>query len=243
MKTFTGWQYLLIDLANAFGKDKLRFEERIQWAEDHLAHLETLVDQAENKPMFYKALLAVRSAQAGQPTGHLVEFDGVCSGIQIMAALTGCVDGARATGMVDPDRRADAYTDLTNMMNDILRSQGIVVKTTRKDAKRALMTSFYGSREIPKELFGEDTPQINAFYQAAQAIAPGPWELLQDLVGSWQPYALEHAWTLPDGYEAKVKVLDKVSTRVEVDELDHATFTYEYHENTGSKKGLSNAAK
>jgi hypothetical protein len=36
--------------------------------------------------------------------------------------------------------------------------------------------------------------------------------------------------------------MTKKETRIEVDELDHATFTYEYYENEGSKKGLSNVA-
>ena len=36
--------------------------------------------------------------------------------------------------------------------------------------------------------------------------------------------------------------MKKVDARIEVDELDHATFTYEFYENQGSKSGLSNAA-
>ena len=45
MKTFTGWQYLLIDLANQFGHDKLTFEDRIQWAEANLNALENLANE------------------------------------------------------------------------------------------------------------------------------------------------------------------------------------------------------
>ena len=101
------------------------------------------------------------------------------------------------------------------------------------------MTSFYSSTAVPKELFGEDTPELVAFYKAAQATAPGAWELLQDLKAAWQSYALVHQWKLPDGYDARVKVMEKVSARIEVDELDHATFTYEFHENIGSKTGRS----
>jgi hypothetical protein len=104
------------------------------------------------------------------------------------------------------------------------------------------MTSFYGSKQQPKLIFGEDTPELSAFYQAAQITAPGAWDLLQCLLASWQPYALEHAWKLPDGFDARVKVMKKVEARIEVDELDHATFSYEFYENTGSKSGLSNVA-
>ena len=69
--------------------------------------------------MYLKAVAAVRKAQAGTPTGHLVGFDAVCSGMQIMSALTGCHKGAHATGLVDPNHRADAYTDCTNLMSQL----------------------------------------------------------------------------------------------------------------------------
>ena len=239
MKSFTGYEYLLIDIANNFGLDKMLFEERIQWATEHLDELESLADKAECQPLYLKAVMALRKAQKGIPTGHLVGFDACCSGLQIMSAITGCVSGATATGLVDPNVRADAYTVVTDTMNSILGS-GVVV--SRKDAKRAVMTTFYGSKNTPKEIFGEDTPEINAFYQAANQVAPGAWELLQDLLASWQPYALVHSWKLPDGYDARVKVMGKITARVEVDELEHATFSYEFYENVGTKKGLSNAA-
>lgn len=239
MQTFTGWEYLLIDVCNQYGLDKLLFAERIKWAEDNLDNLETLADQADKKPLYLKACQAIRAAQAGKPIGHLVGFDAVCSGIQIMAAVTGCEAGAAATGLVNPNVRADAYTMTTQVMNDIL---GGTLNVSRKDAKQCLMTSFYGSKNTPKEIFGEGTPELKAFYQAAKIVAPGPWELLQDLLASWQPMALSHDWKLPDGYDARVKVMEKVEKRIEVDELDHATFAYEYYDNIGSKKGLSIAA-
>ena len=100
----------------------------------------------------------------------------------------------------------------------------------------------YGSKAEPKNLFGEDTPELNAFYKAMEKTAPGAWELLQDLLASWQPYALSHSWKLPDGFDAKIKVMAKREVRIEVDELDHATFSYEFYENQGSKTGLSNVA-
>lgn len=239
MEYFTGWQYMLIDLANAFGLDKKLFGERIQWAEANLPILETLVEQAETPPLFVKAMLAIRKVQRGEPTGHVIGLDACCSGIQVMSALTGCIAGATATGLVDPNVRADAYSKTTEIMESLL---GGTVHVDRKGAKLALMTSFYGSKQEPINIFGADTPELNAFYQAANIVAPGAWELLQDLLASWQPYALSHKWKLPDGFDAVVKVMEKREARVEVDELDHATFTYEFYENRGTKSGLSNVA-
>ncbi len=239
MQNYTGWQWLLIDAANQYGHDKMLFEQRIKWAEDSLEILEGIAYLAETKPLYIKAVMAIRKAQQGIPTGHMVGVDATCSGIQVMSALTGCTAGATATGLVDPNVRADAYTSVTNEMATIL---GGATGVSRADAKQAVMTSFYGSKAEPKALFGEDTPELDAFYQAAHTVAPGAWELLQDLLASWQPYALSHEWKLPDGFDAKVKVMTKREVRIEVDELEHATFSYEFFENQGSKTGLSNVA-
>lgn len=243
MQLFTGFQYLLIDAANQFGLDKKLFEERIQWAMDNIHQLEALAEQRgswKEKPLYMKAVQAIRKALAGQPTGHLVGFDASCSGIQVMSALTGCKAGAEATGLINPNVRADAYTAVTQAMNEVLG--GVGVQVSREKAKEATMTSFYGSKAKPIEIFGEGTPELAAFYEAANKVAPGAWGLLQDLLQSWQPYALQHEWQLPDGYEAKVKVMEKVEVRIEVEELGRASFSYEYHINTGQPKGLSNAA-
>ena len=80
MQTFTGWEYMLIDAANHFGKDKDVFEKRIQFMETYLDDLESLTDQADEPELYAKAVSAIRKAQAGLPTGHMVGFDSVCSG-------------------------------------------------------------------------------------------------------------------------------------------------------------------
>lgn len=242
-KNFTGWQWLLIDVATQVD-DKLTFEKRIEWAETNLSNLESFIPTIglKERPLYIKAVMAVRKAQKGLPMGHMVAVDAICSGIQIMSAMTGCHAGALATGLVDPDVRADAYTSYTDEMNRILASEGLTVNISRKKAKEAVMTAFYGSKATPIEIFGEDTYELEAFYKAATVVAPGAWELLQDLLGSWNSYALVHEWKLPDGFDVRVKVMQEKEIRIEVDELDHATFTYQFQENIGSKKGLSNAA-
>ena len=242
MQQFTGWQYLLIDLANHWGLDKELFETRIQWAEDNLDKLEQLAEDRghwKEHPMYMKSVMAIRRAQRGEPLGHLVGFDAVCSGMQIMSALTGCVSGANATGLVDPNRRADAYTDCTTLMTNIL---GYHIQGERLKVKQAVMTSLYGSVAEPKKEFGEDTPELNAFYKAMYQLAPGACHLLDALVSSWQPDALLHEWLLPDGFHARVKVMVKQECRIEVDELNHSTFTYVWYENEPEERGVKNAA-
>jgi hypothetical protein len=245
MTFYTGWEYLLIDVANNsnLSLDKELFEDRIKWVEDNLDSLELLAvgQQWKERPMFIKAVSALRKSQEGKPTGHLVGFDAVCSGMQIMSALTGCVHGAAATGLIDPNRRADAYSDCTKLMAKELNTN--VLAGDRNKVKQAVMTSLYGSKEEPKKEFGEDTKELEAFYKAMYTLCPGACDLLDELLQSWQPYALYHEWRLPDGFLAHVKVMQKVDDcRIEVDEIDHATFTYQYYVNEGEKKGVKNAA-
>lgn len=241
MKTFTGWQYLLIDAANQFGHDKLTFEERIAWTQNNLHQLEELADGKEFKerPLYLKAVMAIRTAQRNEPSGHLVGLDAVCSGMQIMSVLTGCVEGAKATGLVDKDIRADAYTDVTIKMSKLLGSIGII---PRKAVKNAVMTALYASKREPKKEFGVNTPELDAFWKALYAIAPGACDLLEALINSWRPYALAHSWKLPDGFTAHVKVMVPAEHRIEVDELSHSTFEYKYMINAGERRGIKNPA-
>lgn len=237
MKNYSGWEWLLIDAANQGYDDKKTFEERIEWATQNLDRLEEIAQekgQWKERPLYLKAVQAIRKAQQGIATGHMVGVDAACSGIQVMSALTGCVNGARATGMVDPDRRADAYGEVTGVMNKILAG-GFTVP--RKDAKQAVMTTMYGSKKTPKEIFGEKTPELAAFYEAVEEVAPGPWELLQDLLASWQDGALMHAWKMPDGFDARIKVMIDKEIKIKVPELDNGSFTYQFKENMGVPKG------
>lgn len=153
-----------------------------------------------------------------------------------MSVITGCTAGATATGLVDPTRRMDAYSVVTQTMN---LQPGITVQVPRKHAKNAVMTSLYASKAQPRKIFGIDTPELSAFYRAMEIVAPGAWELLKDLLAAWNPKAYFHAWKLPDGYDARVKVMQSKEIRIEVDELNHATFTYEFEVNEPTEHGLS----
>lgn len=240
-KSYSAIDYLCIDIANHYGKDKWLFEQRIQWVKDNYPILEQLADTAEDKPLFIKAVHELREVVAGKPTGHIVQLDATCSGIQIMSAITGCVKGADATGLVT-EKRADAYTDVTKKMNEILKLKGFnQIEVPRKDVKRAVMTSGYGSTLVPKEVFGEGE-LLATFYQAAFAIAPAAFELMGALLDTWQSGALSHNWVMPDNFHVNIKVLEKKEVRVEVDELNHATFTTYVDINQGTEKGLANVA-
>lgn len=239
MQAMTGFDYILIDIANQADHDKLLWDQRIQWAYDNFVELETIDTPAKTRPLYLKAVMALRAAQRGEDIGHLVGLDACNSGAQIMSALTGCIAGAKATNLINTGSRRDGYTDVTSATGDIL-GEGLII--ARSDIKDAQMTHLYGSKAEPRKLFGEDTPELAAFYQANWIVFPGANELLSDLLNLWRPYELSHNWRLPDNGHARVKVMQMVETRVEIDELDHATCTYEYAVNAGKYRDVKMAA-
>ena len=57
MKTYKSLDYLYIALANHFGKDKLSFEDRIQWAKENWNKVSP--KDADEPAEFYHAQLAM----------------------------------------------------------------------------------------------------------------------------------------------------------------------------------------
>lgn len=239
MQKFSAFQYIKLDIANSFGLDKDLFEERLGWFEQNKMQLASLVDSADEPAQFYAGTLAYEDTKAGKPTGYLVGMDATASGLQCMAALTGCKVTAMSVNMVDPDCRKDVYTDGYKVMINLL--DGKMDKFERADTKDATMTHFYGSQANPRNLFGENSIELQKFYEMVNIVAPGANMLRQDLIDIWQPYALEHRWVLPDGFTAVVKVMSMVEESFEVNELN-SSFTHRYWINKGTATGLSLAA-
>ena len=236
MKKYSSFEFLCIDVANQGYDDKKLFEERIQWVKDNFNRLPYLETSKKERPLYIKAVNALYDACRGNPIGHMVGLDATCSGMSIMSVWTKCLSGCIATNLIDPNVRNDAYTMVTDKASSFLDGDLVI---SRNDAKQATMTSLYGSQKTPRDIFGKDTPELDAFYGGLTEIAPGAVELLGDLRNAWQPFALEHRWVLPDLFEVRIKVMQKIEgERVEVDELDHSTFTYDYYVNEGTKTDL-----
>lgn len=91
-------------------------------------------------------------------------------------------------------------------------------------------------------MFGEGTELLASFYELLQTELPGAWEVMQDIQSCWNPNVLSHTWVMPDGHTSHVKVMVEEDRRVEIDELDHASFTYRTFINAPSEYGISLAA-
>lgn len=236
-KELNPMQYLAIDIANNYGLDKETYENRISWVKENINYLEEYQNKAEEPILYVRAVKALRNVQAGKPVGHTVALDAVCSGLQIMSALMKCKSGAEMTGLINPDVRPDAYTEITKRMQQRLGSD---VQVTRKQAKEAVMTAFYGSQAVPERVFPEPEA-LNTFYQTLESDCKGAWELLQILLNSWDKKALSHSWYLPDGHYAHCPVMESVAKRITMSDWDY-TPTAIMRENVALKYGLSNAA-
>lgn len=236
---FTGKEYIKIAIANAYGLDKETWGNRLIQVESFItgSGLQSFVDSAEEPLLMQKAIKAYEDAEAGIPTGYIMGLDATNSGLQIMACLIGCEKTALSTNLIFNGKRNDAYGIVTDTMNKY-----VSVALSRKEMKDPVMTYFYGSKAEPEKAFGKDTSELMAFYKALEEEFPGACEIMDDIQGCWQGDALYHQWTLPDKHVARVLVTTTVDKKIEIDELDHTTFTYRAKVNTTQYKGVSLAA-
>lgn len=241
METFSGMQYLQMDIASSFGLDKKTWKERLDWFEQNKSRHEfatgpeliTFCHEAEEPAQALAGILAYRASKFGQPTGYLCGLDATASGCQLLALLAGDEAAGAICNLIATGRREDAYVAVHERIDSLLGSSSQIL---RKAVKSALMTHLYGSKREPKITFGEGTPELAAFYQAIDDLLPGADQLNRDLISLWNPEALQHAWTLPDGFEVVVKVMATVTHEVEF--LGKSFKVYE-EVNMSQEQGLS----
>lgn len=217
---FTPIQYLKIDIAGSYGLDKESWDDRIAWFdqnEDQLLQLAAIEDQkvlkanafikeADAPALLYAGALAYARAKRGEAISHAVSLDATASGAQLLALLMGCEKSASHCNVIDSGKREDLYTNAYQLMLQYMgaNSGGI----TRGQVKDAVMPGFYGSKAMPKEIFGEGE-QLRIFYEVMETEFPGIWDLIQALLNLWQPDVDAHCWVLPDNFRVLIKVMDE----------------------------------
>ena len=175
--------YLKIGLANAYGQDKLTFEQREAWVDRQ----ENLDPMEAEEPAYAQALLS------GDPD-VLVWQDATSSGLQCLAALSNCTVSAGKVNLTGQDRQ-DVYTAFHKAL-------GLPQSVTRKMSKDALVAASFGSIAVPRTNLGEEN--LTAFFHTFQKELPGVWNCLRWLEDLWQPNVLSHRWIMPDGFEVIV---------------------------------------
>ena len=137
LQTFTGKDYLKIDIANNFGLDKKLWGERIEWFDQNENQLDSLIKQAEEPALYFAGIQAWKKTKQGIATRYPISLDATCSGIQILAALTGDRKAASLCNVIDTGKREDAYTSIYQFMCEQI---GDAAKIDRKETKKAIMT-------------------------------------------------------------------------------------------------------
>lgn len=210
MQTFTGKQYLQMDIAASFGLDKEDWDVRLDWFKANQHQLHNLVPQAETPALFYAGIIAHEAVERGEPIGYPISLDATASGLQLLACLTGDRTAAQICNVVNTGHRQDAYTSVWKEMQS---RAGEAIKITRQQAKDAVMPSFYGSKRRPKDIFGEGA-LLTIFDETMATLTPGPWELNSYFLEVWDSEKLVYQWQLPDNFQVRVKVKGLVKETV-----------------------------
>lgn len=235
MQRFTAIENLKIDISNNFGNDKLDWLPRIQWFDANESQLESLVPQADEPALYHAGVMAYRAVQRQEAIGYPVAFDATNSGMQILACLTGCRKTASLCNVIDVGRRVDGYMEIYQGM---LTNTGGAAKIDRKEVKSAVMTAFYGSEAIPKQVFGEGA-LLRVFEHTMETMAPGAWQLNQFFLDIWDASVTAYSWVLPDNFHVHTKVMVKECETVHF--LDKPYDTYREVQGT-KEKGRSLSA-
>lgn len=211
MTQFTGMEYLMIDVANNFGLGKKDWSDRLDWFKANEGKLESLVKSAEEPALYYAGVKAYRKALRGEVVNYPISLDATSSGLQILACLAGDRQAAMICNVLDAGKRCCAYNIIYEHMLKALKKAAVL---TAKNVKRAVMTSLYSSQAVPKEVFGEETTELAQFYTTMETLAPAAWELNTAFLNMWDPKAYSNDWTLPDNFNAKIKVMVPMTEEV-----------------------------
>lgn len=239
-QTYSGFEWLLIDLASRFGKDKDLFQDRIRWAQELLplfkvdtinelkSNLASWIDIADDAPHFAGAALAIWDAYLGNVSNWTVSQDAASSGAQLMSCLMKCETGMHSTGVLGT-LVPDLYTSVHKKMP--------TSKISRKVLKKGMIPHMYASSAAPKAIFGDDYEE---FLRAYFSCVPKAQILSDMLVDAWNSSATEHVIIAPDGFVGRIPVLVREEKRIPYGEH---TFTYQYDRIGTKKKGKAAGTK
>lgn len=200
-RELTGTEYVMADIACKHDKayEKKGWDERLaHFQEIDLSDPKTF-KEASNPIGLRAAALAYQDGQAGKEVGYMISLDAASSGLQLLSLLVSCPISWKLCG--GDENILDAYTEIFRHMNTGLNID-------RKDVKKSIMTSLYGSTATPKAVFGEN---VDVFYETMEKMAPGAWDLNLGIQELWDEVeGTTYDWTMPDNFYACIETSDKV---------------------------------
>ena len=215
---YTPMEYLQISIINAYGLDKLNFPSRLATFDKYKSVLWDYVSSAKNKPAYIKGLFALKDVLKGIPTNYIMGLDSASSGGQLLSTLTNCYNGCLNTGIIDPSVMSDLYISIKDHMNTLVDSNISIDRTLMKSL---IMPFYYFSDSLPKKVFGKNTKELNAFYQSLETLTSGAFTIRNVLFSLRDPTTSKYEFTLPDGFNAKVMVKNKILYEITCEELNN----------------------
>ncbi len=220
-----------VDCANAFGYDKLSFEDRVAFVRNNYTDLPSMIDDADSAGEFIKALNALKSCETKTVPDHMVYLDASNQALQLYAVLTGDLKTAQTCNLANGLNMADAYQMLANALNAQLNLDIF----TRSNCKSALMTTMYGKTKAYLTILDKLYPHVrssyatfcinyphltqveedgsinspslaNAFNQALLDIAPRAMSAMDAIQSLNDEDIGTYYWTMPDGFKVKYDV-------------------------------------
>ena len=199
-EVITNLPNLYIAIANHAGKDKLTWQERIDWVSK-----QNINNIVWDEPILgRKALRALKDYENNKPSGYVMSIDATSSGIQMMAILSGCKQTAKLVNCIDSNVRHDLYTVVAELMNNKLPKP-----IPRAIVKQCTMTHYYNSKATPKGLLSEE--ELEVFYEVITGLLPGAEEVMHTINSCWNSNADHHSWIMPDGHTVYVPVVEAIN--------------------------------
>ena len=147
--TDRGWYWLKVDIANAFGLDKLTWDERVAYVDEHITDMLADIDawsaKADDPLLAKSALLAYKESLVSGKSNHIVRLDATTSGPQLMSVRTRDIEGMQRFNVIGSSARRDFYTEVATAIYDQTRDSKLWgtnpdFKSIRKDIKASIMT-------------------------------------------------------------------------------------------------------
>jgi DNA-directed RNA polymerase len=131
----TGLRWLKIHVANSYGVDKVSFDERVKWVDEHLQEIKHVGTdplessfwyKADSPCVFLAACIELAAALASPdpcryessiPIGQ----DGSCNGIQHLAALSRDYDAGASVNLVPLPKPADIYAEVARVATELTK--------------------------------------------------------------------------------------------------------------------------
>ena len=248
-----GNEWLLIDIANAYGLDKSNWETRLEWSKNNLEAIlsdsSNLEVTASDKLLFRQAVKEYKYYLQTGKSRQIVRLDATASGYQLMSVITRDEKAMEMLNVLGNIKRQDFYSLVYDRVRELVqprdrddldvwleaKAKELDLPKPRDVIKASIMTSGYNSVATPKMMLGN---YYGVFEQAIEELASGPIRLKEYINSLYEP-RLYHSWKLPDGHWAYVPSLVTKTHKIEVKELDksikYPSFNIRCEDNETSK--------